>query len=301
VRAEPADVVVTTGIQQALDLVARVLLEPGVRVAVEDPGYPPPRLLFASLGARVVPVPVDAEGLVVDALPDDVRLVHVSPSHQFPLGMAMSLRRRLALLAWASRHGAAIVEDDYDSEFRFTGHPIEPLQSLDRGGRVIYVGTFSKSMLPTLRLGFLVTPPSLRHALRAAKHVSDWHTSLPLQAALAQFIDEGGLARHIRKMRGEYEARHARIRAVIDRDFAGLLEPIPSSAGIHLSAVGAIDDMATKRRARSAGVAVQAVTYFTVGSSPPGLVIGYGAIPLDRIDEALRRLRRAIPHQQAVA
>ncbi len=301
VRAEPADVVVTNGIQQALDLVGRVLLEPGGRVAVEDPGYPPPRLLFASLGARVVPVPVDAEGLVVDALPDDVRLVYVSPSHQFPLGMSMSLRRRLALLAWASRHGAAIVEDDYDSEFRFTGHPIEPLQSLDRGGRVIYVGTFSKSMLPTLRLGFLVTPPSLRHALRAAKYVSDWHTSLPLQAALAHFIDEGGLARHIRKMRGEYEARHARIRAVLDRDFAGVLEPIPSSAGIHLSAVGAIDDMAAMRRARSAGVAVQAVTYFTVGCSRPGLVIGYGAVSLDRIDEGLRRLRRAIPLRPAVA
>jgi hypothetical protein len=124
-----------------------------------------------------------------------------APSHQFPLGMAMSLRRRMALLAWAACQGAAIIEDDYDSEFRFAGHPIEPLHSLDRDGRVIYVGSFSKTLLPTLRLGFLLTAPSLLRALRAAKYLSDWHTSLPPQAALARFIDEGKFARHVRRMR----------------------------------------------------------------------------------------------------
>jgi GntR family transcriptional regulator/MocR family aminotransferase len=179
VRADAADLIVTNGIQQAVDLVGRVLLDQGACAAVEDPGYPPPRRLLESLGARVVAVPVDDQGLVVEALPGDARLVYCSPSHQFPLGMAMSLGRRMALLAWAARQGAAIVEDDYDSEFRFTGHPIEPLHSLDRDGRVIYVGFFSKSLLPTLRLGFLVAPPSLRRALRAAKFLSDWHTSLP--------------------------------------------------------------------------------------------------------------------------
>jgi len=298
VHADAADVLVTNGIQQAIDLIGRVLLDQGACVAVEDPGYPPPQDLLESLGARVVPVPVDEEGLVVDGLPSDARLVYVSPSHQFPLGMAMSLRRRMELLAWAARQGAAIIEDDYDSEFRFAGHPIEPLHSLDRDGRVIYVGSFSKIMLPTLRLGFLVTPPSLRKALRLAKFLSDWHTSLPPQAALARFIDEGKLARHVRRMRVIYQERHKRIRHVLERDFEGLLTPIPSSAGLHLSAIyragTAQDAINALQRAQPAGVSLFAVSDFAVGQAEPGLVIGYGAIPLERIDEGLHRLRACL-------
>jgi GntR family transcriptional regulator / MocR family aminotransferase len=299
VRADAADLIVTNGIQQAVDLVGRVLLDQGACAAVEDPGYPPPRRLLESLGARVVAVPVDDQGLVVEALPGDARLVYCSPSHQFPLGMAMSLGRRMALLAWAAGQGAAIVEDDYDSEFRFTGHPIEPLHSLDRDGRVIYVGFFSKSLLPTLRLGFLVAPPSLRRALRAAKFLSDWHTSLPPQAALARFIDQGQLARHIRKMRVIYQARYRRITELLGRDFAGVLRPIPSVAGLHLSATsptGTTQDMLTVlQRAQAAGVSLFALSDFTVGQAQPGLVIGYGAIPLERIDEGLHRLRTCLP------
>jgi GntR family transcriptional regulator/MocR family aminotransferase len=298
VRADAADIVITNGIQQAIDLIGRVLLDQGACAAVENPGYPPPRLLLESLGARVVPVPVDDEGLVVDALPGDARLVYVSPSHQFPLGMAMSLRRRMALLAWAARRGAAIIEDDYDSEFRFTGHPIEPLHSLDRDGRVIYVGSFSKSMLPTLRLGFLVAPPSLRRALRMAKFLSDWHTPLPPQAALARFIDEGKLARHVRRMRVQYQARYRRIRDVLGRDFTGLLEPIPSSAGLHLSAIsqtGTAEDMLNVlQHAQSVGASFFPLSDFTAGQAQPGLVIGYGAIPLERIDEGLHRLKACL-------
>jgi GntR family transcriptional regulator/MocR family aminotransferase len=162
VQATAEEVVVTNGTQQAVDIVARVLLAPGDRVAVEDPCYGPPRQLLQTLGARVTGVPVDDQGLVVDAIPPGTRLVCVTPSHQFPLGMAMSLPRRMALLAWAQRHHAAIVEDDYDSEFRYGGRPIEPLQTLDASGRVIYVGSFSKTMLATLRLGFVVAPASLR-------------------------------------------------------------------------------------------------------------------------------------------
>jgi GntR family transcriptional regulator/MocR family aminotransferase len=298
VHTDPVDVIITNGIQQAIDLIGRVLLDHGACAAVENPGYPPARLLLESLGARVVTVPVDDEGLVVDALPDDVQLVYVHPSHQFPLGLAMSLRRRMALLAWAARHGAAIIEDDYDSEFRFAGHPLEPLHNLDRDGRVIYVGSFSKSMLPTLRLGFLVTPPSLRHALRNAKFLSDWHTSLPSQAALARFIDEGKLARHIRKMRVQYLARYQRIRDVLGRDFDGMLKPIPSSAGLHLCAISQTgtpeDTLNAIERARSAGVALFPLSDFTIGEAQPGLVIGYGAIPLERIDEGLHRLRTCL-------
>jgi GntR family transcriptional regulator / MocR family aminotransferase len=174
--------------------VARVLLAPGDRVAVEDPGHAPPRLLFESLGLEVSGVPVDDEGLAVDALPSDACLVYVTPSHQYPLGMSMSLPRRIALLAWAQRHNAAIIEDDYDSEFRYSGRPLEPLQTLDTSSRVVYVGSFSKTMLPTLRLGFVATPASLSEAAHAAKYVTDWNTSLPYQAALARFIDRGWLA-----------------------------------------------------------------------------------------------------------
>jgi GntR family transcriptional regulator/MocR family aminotransferase len=296
VHSEAADVIVTAGAQQALDLISRVLLEPGATAAVEDPGYPPPRWLFASQGVRVVGVPVDAEGLVVDAIPDDSRVVYVTPSHQFPLGLAMSLERRMALLDWADRHDAVIVEDDYDSEFRYGGRPIEPLQSLDPGGRVLYVGSFSKVMLPTLRLGFLVAPPSLRQALRAARYVADWHHPQADQKALAAFIDEGLLARHIRKMRGEYQTRHEHIGRVLARDFAGLLELVPSAAGLHLSALlpeGA-DDRAVVRRAREAGVGLLALSQFFASAPRSGLVLGYGAIPRTRIEEGLARLRRAI-------
>ncbi len=198
VRASADDLVVTQGAQQALDLVGRVLIEPGACVAVEEPGYQHVRALFHSLGARVVGVPVDAEGVMVDAIPDAARLVYTTPSHQFPLGTPMSLARRTALLEWAERHRAAIIEDDYDTEFRFSDRPLEPLQSLDRSGHVIYVGSFSKTMLPMLRVGFLVAPASLQPALRAAKQLADRHGEFSTQGALARFIDDGHLARHVR-------------------------------------------------------------------------------------------------------
>jgi GntR family transcriptional regulator / MocR family aminotransferase len=298
VRAEPDDVTVTNGTQQALDLVARVLLAPGDRVAVEDPGYMPPWLLFTSLGLKVSGVPVDDEGLVVDALPPNARLVYVTPSHQYPLGVSMSLPRRLALLAWAQRHGAAIVEDDYDSEFRYGGRPIEPLQTLDNSGRVIYIGSFSKTMLATLRLGFVVTPAPLRQATHAAKYVTDWHTSLPTQAALARFIDQGLLARHIRKMRTVYKARHERLVETLTRRLAAHLRLIPSVAGLHVSAAATVaspaDVLAAARRALAAGVAVQPLSMFRVDQPPQaGLVLGYGGIDTAHIDEGTQRLRRA--------
>jgi GntR family transcriptional regulator/MocR family aminotransferase len=298
VRASGDDVIVTNGTQQAADVIARTLLRPGDVVAVEDPGYPPPRLLFTTLGLRVAGVRVDREGLVVDEIPADARLVFVSPSHQFPLGTAMSLRRRLALLQWAESHDAAILEDDYDSEFRLTGRPIEPLQMLDRSGRVIYVGTFSKSMLVTLRLGFVVVPASIRHAAHVAKFVTDWHTSLPAQRALAAFIGEGWFARHVRRMRPVYRERHARIEALLRRMFADELDVLPSATGVHLAAIArrrSADQIAeVVRRARENGVAVQELASFAVGSDrTAGLLFGYGAIALEDVDEGLRRLRLA--------
>jgi GntR family transcriptional regulator/MocR family aminotransferase len=296
VEASPDDVVVTNGTQQGLDVIARVLFSPGDHIAVEDPGYPPARWAFRALGLRVRGAAVDGDGLDVDALPKQARAVYVTPSHQYPLGMSMSLSRRLALLAWGNRHNAAIIEDDYDSEFRFGGRPIEPLRMLDTTGRVIYLGSFSKTLLPTLRLGFVVTPPSLREAVRKAKLVTDWHTSTTMQVALAQFIESGGFARHIRKVREVYRVRHRMVTDILARDFADHLKVVPSIAGLHVAAVArraSVNHMvAIVRKASDVGVAVQELSEFGVNSpGPPGLLLGYGAIPTARIEDGLRRLK----------
>jgi len=297
VRATEADTFVTNGFQQAIDLIGRVLLAPGDLVAVEDPGYRPAAMLFRSQRAGVVGVPVDAEGIVVDRIPVACRLVYVTPSHQFPVGMSMSLARRRQLLDWSDRTGAVIVEDDYDSEFRYAGRPVEPLQSMDGSWRVLYVGSFSKTMLPSLRLGFVIAPPSLLPALRKAKVVSDWQTAGPMQDALAQFIGEGRYAKHLGRMRRIYQVRHQLIASLIDSEFGDLLDRIPSMAGLHIAAdlvpgTGCTDEEIA-RRARSRGVELgQPMSYFAVTEPPrPGLILGYGAIGPADIPEALRRLR----------
>ena len=273
-------------------------IEPGALVAVEEPGYPPASLALQSLGAQIARVAVDAEGIVVDAIPPDVRLVLVTPSHQFPLGMAMSLPRRLALLDWAARHRATIIEDDYDTQYRYGERPLEPLQTLDRDGLVIYVGSYSKILLPTLRLGFIVTRSSARRAIRSAKYLTDWHTSLPMQAALARFIENGDLARHIRKTRTEYESRHSQIVAVLHRDFHDELDVLPSAAGLHVSAFlrqSGRDDRDVVRTARLADVGLMGFTMFSMGRTPRhGLIFGFGAIQRDQIDEGLARLARSL-------
>ena len=295
VRASADDVIVTHGAQQALDLIGRVLIAPGDCVAVEDPGYTPARRLFQSLGAQVIGVPVDGDGLDVSAIPREARLVYVTPSHQFPLGVPMSLQRRAALLTWAERRGAVVIEDDYDSEFRFEGRPLDPLQSLDRGGRVVYVGSFSKVMLPMLRLGFLVAPESLQPALRTAKQLADWHVELPAQEALARFIDDGLLARHIRKAAREYARRRQRVADALQRDFNAWLHLIPSVAGLHVAARVApgvpVDMDRVIRRAQLSGVAVDDLRrFYSEAPRQAGLVIGYGAIPTAKVNEGMRRL-----------
>ncbi|WP_245455170.1 PLP-dependent aminotransferase family protein [Mesorhizobium sp. M9A.F.Ca.ET.002.03.1.2] len=296
VRASADDIIITNGTQQALDILARVLLASGDGIAVEDPGYGPPRQLFKALGLRVVGVPVDRQGLVVDALPRGIRAVYVTPSHQYPLSVTMTLPRRQALLAWAEQNNAAIIEDDYDSEFRFGGRPLEPLQTLDAKGRVVYVGSFSKTMLPTLRLGFLVTPPSLRAALHKAKFVSDWHSSTLTQAALARFLDEGAFARHVRRVSAVYRERHKILADAITRDFAEHLELIPSTSGLHLTALArrmSADRIAEiARRAADRGVAIQVLSRFAVSAIPrAGIMLGYGAIPTAHIEEGLHLVR----------
>ncbi|MEU8818216.1 PLP-dependent aminotransferase family protein [Actinoplanes sp. NPDC048796] len=290
VRASAADMVITNGTQHALDLIGRVLITPGDVVAVEDPGYPPARRLFASLGARVAGVPVDGEGLVVSALPAASTLVYTTPSHQFPLGRAMSAGRRRELLDWAGRRSVAIVEDDYDSEFRFLSRPLEPLYSLDTAGRVLYAGTFSKSMLPSLRTGFLLTPPGLRDALVAARQMGDGHGQPAVQAALARFIDDGLLARHVRKAGKAYAVRHRRLVSAL-RGAAGL-DVIPSAAGLHLAALTAADSTAVTRAAARAGIGLDDLRTYSADESTAqtGLVFGFGAADPSLIGEGIARL-----------
>ncbi|WP_314148579.1 PLP-dependent aminotransferase family protein, partial [uncultured Leifsonia sp.] len=301
VEALPEDVLVTSGAQQAFDLLGRVLLRPGDVVAVEDPGYPPVRQLFELLGARVVPVPVDEHGLRVDLLPA-ARLVYVTPSHQFPLGGVLTLERRVALLEWASRNDAVIVEDDYDSEYRFGARALDPLQRLDAEGRVVYVGTFSKTMLPAIRLGFLVAPPSLLPALRSAKRLTDWHNDALTQAAMARFLDSGGFARHVRQATTVYEQR----RAVIEREarslLAGRLAVVPSAAGLHLALRAEpgvpFASVRVAERAAVAGVAVQPLSRFSHGEPQEGLLLGFGAVAAEDIPDGLRLLADAVVREQ---
>jgi len=297
VRASADDITITAGTQQALDVLARTLLAPGEKIAVEDPSYGPPNRLFQALGLRVIGIPVDRSGLVVDALPRDVRAVYVTPSHQYPLGVAMTPLRRQALLTWADRNNAAIIEDDYDSEFKFAERPLDSLQALDTKGRVIYVGSFSKTLLPALRLGFLIAPQSLQSALHKAKFVSDWHTPTLAQAALAHLIEEGEFARHIRKANKVYRERHEMLANAITRDFNDHLELIPSSTGLHLAALAraaSVEQLtAVFRRAMDVGVVFQRLSVFAVGDSAlAGVVLGYGAIATGQIQDGLRRLRK---------
>ncbi len=298
IRADAEDVIITNGAQQAIDLSARVLLAAGDRVAVEDPGYPPPRRVLTSGGLDVRGVPVDEEGLIVEAIPPKTRLVYVTPSHQYPLGMSMSLDRRLALLEWARDTGGAIIEDDYDSEFRFGGRPIEPLHMMDTDGRVIYVGSFSKTMLPTLRLGFLIVPPSLRAATHKAKYLADWHSPLAVQAAMAHFIQKGLFARHIRRMRTAYETRHRLMVDVLTARFSDELQIVSSSVGLHIAARArrkSVDEiLAVVQRASGLGVECFPLSMFAAGDSRlSGLLLGYGAIRREHIEQGLAALRRA--------
>ena len=294
VAAGPDDVLLTNGAQQALDVVVRVLLDAGDRVAVEDPGYTAAVRLFASHGARVTGVRVDAEGLVVDDLPSDARLVYVTPSHQFPTGAVMSLRRRVALLQWAARRNAVVIEDDYDSEFRFEDRPLDPLQSLDRDGRVVYVGSFSKTLLPFLRIGYLVAPRSLQDALRQAKLLTDWQGDVVTQGALAQFMAEGLLSSHVRRATRVYRERRDAVLAALAARCGDVLEVLPSAAGLHVCthfADRSVDDVEVVGRAAARGIAVEPLSpRFQTVPPVPGLVLGFRHITTERIDGAIGRL-----------
>ncbi len=305
VRCAPEQVIVVSGSQQALDLAARVLLDPGDAVWVEDPGYMGARGALSGAGARLVPVPVDGEGLEVakgiESEPG-ARLACVTPSHQYPLGVTMSLGRRLELLGWAGRSGAWVIEDDYDSEYRYTGRPLEALQGLDTGERVLYVGTFSKVLFPALRLGYLVVPPDLVDAFAAARELTDRHPPTVDQAILADFIAEGHFLRHVRRMRALYAQRQAALVEEAARGLQGLLDVGPAAAGMHL--VGwlpeGVDDREASRRAVNRGVEAPPVSLY--GGTPRGrgaLMLGYAAVGEREIGNAVRRLAEALGQASA--
>ena len=238
VAATAEQIVVTSGAQQAIDLVARILVTPGQSVAVEEPGYPPVTRLLSSVGLKVEPVPVDAEGIIVDQIPARARLVYTTPSHQYPTGVTMSRTRRHQLLDFADRHGTAIIEDDDDSEYCHADRPLEPLHRLDRSGRVIYVATFSKTLAPSLRLGFAVLPPSLVDAVVGLRSVVDWQPPAVSQIALGRFIADGHLRRHLRRTRKTYQQRHRILTEFVHHatTLNRLEHSPPNLAGLHVTA-----------------------------------------------------------------
>lgn len=296
VRCTPEQIIVVAGSQGALDLVARLLLNPGDPVWMEDPGYLGARGALVAAGARLVPVPVDSEGLNVEAgiaKSPDARLAYLTPSHQFPLGVTLSLARRLALLDWAKRAGAYIIEDDYDSEYRFAGRPLATLQGLDEANSVIYVGTFSKVLFPALRLGYLILPPTLVEAFLAARHFIDIHPPLLEQASLAEFITEGHFGRHLRRMRGLYaERRDTLLGALADLP----LELYASETGMHCMGwlPAGLKDADVARAAAAQQVDVTPISKFRLEApGRDGLMLGYAGVDKPHILKGARRLAQA--------
>ncbi len=308
--ADPNCIVITSGTQQALHMAAQLLLDPGASAWVENPGYIAGRGALLAAGIIPVPVPSDREGLDVAAgmrLAPDARMALVAPSHATPLGGALPIGRRLALLEWAARpgspdearnRGAWVLEDDCDSEFRWEGHPLPPLATLDRAGRVIYCGTFSKTLAPALRLGFMVVPAPLVPAFVRLHALVDRGTGALTQAVLAQFMAEGRLAPHIRRMRTEYARRRAALLDAMAR-FAPALSPMPAPGGLHLVAMlpDGADEAAMLRACRARGLAVAplAAYYATAPKEArAGLVMGFAGLPAAMAADAARRLNAAL-------
>ncbi len=302
VHCTSKQVVVVNGSQQGVDLLIRLWLDPGDRAALEEPGYPGAALALRANGVTVCPIAVDDDGIDVGALgpadaADAPRLVYVTPSHQFPTGATLSLPRRLRLLEWAARRGALVVEDDYDSEFRYSGRPLESLQGLDVNSVAAYVGSFSKALFPPLRVGFVVLPPELAEPFVAAKWLADRQTATPDQQVLSDFIQEGHFDRHLRRMRRLYGARRDALLAALRQHLGGLVTPGGDGAGLHLIAWLPPGSDAAGIAARAAELGVAAPTldpYYQGASGRPGLMLGFAALDEPRIVEGVRRLAEAV-------
>ncbi|MFQ6200766.1 PLP-dependent aminotransferase family protein, partial [Streptomyces sp. NPDC000405] len=285
-------VVIVAGSQQGLEFASRLLLDPGETAWLEDPCYLGAKAALTSAGARIAPVPVDRDGLDVNTgneLEPDARLAIVTPSHQFPLGVTMTLERRLALIEWAERSNSWIVEDDYDSEFRYRGHPLAALKAIDPYHRVIYVGTFSKTMFPGLRLGYVIAPKDLTDAFAAAHLSTDVHPQLLDQAVMADFLAEGHYARHVRRMRSLYGQRLRTLITEVERELDVLCTDTPDG-GLHLVAwlPDHLSDSVVSERALSAGIHAWPLSLHVLHKSrPPALLLGYAGTPVDEIPDAV--------------
>src|SRR5215475_432623 len=299
-RCDAHQILIVAGAQQGLELISRVLLDPGDRVWMEEPGYPGARSALLGAGARIVSVRVDLEGLDVKAGARrawDARLAYVTPSHQYPLGVPMSLPRRLALLQWATRARAWVVEDDYDSEFRYGARAVPCLHGLDVDGRVIYVGSFSKTLFPALRLGFLIVPADLVASLVAARTVADQHPPVLDQAILADFIEHGHFARHLRRMRVAYRERLEALTAATDRYCRDALRVRPTRTGLHIIAdLDGADAARVSREAATRGVEATALAAYCVGREKPAnaLVLGFAAVRPEAARRGMERLAASI-------
>lgn len=301
VQCEPEQIVMTNGTQQALDLILRVLIEPGETIAIEDPGYLSARKVFLSHRATLLPIPVDESGLIVEKLvasvTDAVRLVYVTPSHQFPTGATLSLTRRLELLSWAQQMGALILEDDYDSEYRYGDRPIPALQGLDRSGSVLYIGTFSKVLFPSLRMGYIVLPPSLVPLIAHAKWLSDRQLPTLEQQVLTDFIEEGHLESHIRKMRAHYDRRRQVLVEALQQHFGEKVRLLGEKAGIHVMVrfFLALSDGEIVQRAAALGVGLMpAAPHYWMQGGAGEFILGYGELSEDAIAEGIHRLAMAL-------
>jgi GntR family transcriptional regulator / MocR family aminotransferase len=300
VRCEADQVMVVSGSQQALSLAARVLIEPGGSVWVEEPGYGGAHAVLKLRGARLVPVPVDEEGLDVSAGVErspDASAVYVTPSHQYPLGMVMSASRRLQLLQWASKTGSWIIEDDYDSEYRYGSPPIASLQGLDRDSRVLYVGTFSKILFPALRLGYVVIPPDLVDRFAAVRDATDIFPPTFPQAVLADFIRQGHFARHLRRTRALYRERRDALVAALREELGDALQILGDDAGMHLVATSTRvrDDREVSIRAARRGLWAMPLSSCYLGTpSRRGFVLGFAGADKEELRSGVRRLKEAI-------
>jgi GntR family transcriptional regulator/MocR family aminotransferase len=296
----PEQVIITSGAQQAFDLIGRIFLEPKTKVLIENPGYFGVKQSFELFGAKLVPVPIDEEGFNLEAAAKqsrNARLAYVTPSHQFPLGATMSLARRLKLLDWAKKNESWIIEDDYDSEFRYEGRPLPSLQGLDRNGRVLYIGTFSKTLFPALRLGCIVVPPDLIEIFTTVRALTSSHSPLIDQATLAEFISEGHFGRHLRRMRRLYDERQDILVSEIKKHLAGKLEVKNSVSGMHI--IGwlpdGVDDKQIASQAALSGIKTSTVSAHSLTEwQRGGLILGYTAINEKQIKKGVKGLAKAL-------
>lgn len=300
VACAPSQVIVTAGAQQAIDIAARLLIAPGAAVWVEDPGYPTTIRALRAAGAALQPIPVDAQGLVVAegvARAPGARAVYVTPSHQYPLGVTLSMPRRLELLAWARAAGAWIIEDDYASEFRYAGPPLAALQGLDGGQRVLYVGTLNKALFPGLRLGYLVAPEALMPALLQARVLLDRQPPSLTQAMVLAFMTGGDFAAHIRRRRLAYRAQRDALAEALQAHCGAWLTPDPPGQGMHMIAYlkDGISDLAAEGAAAEAGVIARAISPLYLETPPRhGLMLGFSGYPPNAMAPAARRLARGL-------